>query len=250
MGRRGERLDPRAGHVAIAFQLHVLEIERLVAQGRGRPCVGDRGKRARLECFVAQGTIARQVAARRRDVGADLADALQVLRRGTRREKIVPLRGYLALQLASQWRRRRRLPRAGRQIAVQIVGQAGRRRLSAHRRVLCRGRRGPRRQILDRHDFRFRRRFRLGRRFRFGCRFRFRRRLGLRSGGRAPFQPAAVAARTIGGRIVALGVVGCRKGVALREQQERQGRKDCHPRQPPKDPRWRLEVFRRRYRPL
>ena len=49
VGARGKRLQPRPAHVPVTLQLHVLEIERLVAQRRGRPGVGGRRERPRLE---------------------------------------------------------------------------------------------------------------------------------------------------------------------------------------------------------
>ena len=79
MGPGGKRLHPRSGHVPITLQLHILEIERFVAQARGRPRVSDRRKPALIEDFVAQGTIVRQVAFRRHDVRRQFLDVLDVL---------------------------------------------------------------------------------------------------------------------------------------------------------------------------
>ena len=92
VGGRGQRLRPRPQHVPVTLQLHVLEIQRLVAQPGGRPRVGDRRERPRLERRAAQRTIVRQIALRRRDVRRQIGDVLQVLHRGAALLELMLLR--------------------------------------------------------------------------------------------------------------------------------------------------------------
>ena len=55
LAHRGQRLHQRPAHVPVALQLHVLEVERLVAQpGRG-PGEGDRRERARWKTSLPSG---------------------------------------------------------------------------------------------------------------------------------------------------------------------------------------------------
>ncbi len=85
VGGRGERLHPRAGHVPVALQLHVLEVQRLMAQLRGRPGEGDRRERSRLEDSLPSGQSRGRSPSEGVMIRVNLADAFKILRRGAAR---------------------------------------------------------------------------------------------------------------------------------------------------------------------